>query len=222
MLGLACLAGALMAQQAGAVTFATFSLPTGTPLGFQILPGGTFSSINVGGDQAVLNWVNQGALAGTSTAAYLTVSGSLTGVASTPGGSILQDFADVTLLFTDIPSNQLGAKVILRVEAVFGSLLSSAPYESAGASSTAVVFSSDLPVLDDGGGGGDLNTLFNQNRATAFNLNDLNPVASIGGGGSIDPFVANIAGSFSAVPEPTGLLGLGLASGLMLLARRRK
>jgi len=217
MLGLACLAGALMAQQAGAVTFATFSLPTGTPLGFQILAGGTFSSITAGGDNAVLNWVNQGALAGTSTAAYLTVSGTLTGMASMPGGSILQDFGDVTLLFTDIPSNQVGAKVILRVEAVFGSLLSSAPYQSAGASSTAVVFSSDLAIV-----AADLASLFFDNRATAFNLNDLNPAASVGGGGNINPFVANINGSFSAVPEPAGLLGLGLASGLMLLARRRR
>ena len=215
------LVGALAAQQASAVTFATFSQPQGTPLGFQINPDLSFSSINAVGDAVVLNFVNQGTLAGTTYSAYLSVSGALDpGTGISVGGNLLQNFTEVSLQFWSQP-NKTG-QLLLRVDAFAGSILSGAPYNSAGASSTSVTFSSDVAALDNGMGGGELNTLFANNRALAFNLNDLDPTAAIGNENNLMPFQANIGGSFSAIPEPMSLIGLGLAAGLALVARRRE
>ena len=189
--------------------FAVFTDLSGTrPFSFTN-NGGVSATISTGSIPVTFDFTTPTGLSTAPRAATLTLTGSSTLPASNPGGNVDQPITSATLSITE---NGTGKNLLsMTFTGILAGIASGPNAQLSGAdtNSQTVTFTSDYLTFTPPG------------NSYALSLAAVTPALSIGPGGFLGSFQADITGQFTgnAVPEPVSLSLFALAP-LALLRRR--
>jgi hypothetical protein len=178
--------------------------------------GGTSGTISASA-QVNFNFTQQTGLSTANHAATLTITGSTFTPAQTVIGIVDQPISNIsTLTLTDNVTHQNLLTMTFTGQLVGSAGGASAEVIGSDTAGAVVQYKSDFLAFNEPG------------NSYTLGLNTLAPAFTIGAGGFLNSFVANITGQFTAnaiaVPEPASVVmyGTGIVGALVLVRRRKR